>query len=196
MTSRIAPALLVVATVTLTAVAVAQVASPAKRSPNRAGQARRDIAKRPPQQVHVKGAVRGQVVDAQREHFGRVPPYSGLTVAPAHNLPRDQRRVQERLGTLLSKRDFVPQQRLQHFAWCDAPDKAITGWYGQVIQVEDVPGGVRVKIVVSPRLWVVGGNVPFTADRYIEVYEIVGGNVRFIEGQSPPDAVPGIHMIG
>jgi hypothetical protein len=117
-----------------------------------------------------------------------VPVGLGTTIAPA-------RELQNRLAKRLADVKTAPAPRLRHFAWCQPAGVVIVGWYGTIQDVTKTPGGWRVSIRISPHLRRPAGGVPFTRDRFVEIYDVTDDAVRLVRWIDPPDAIPGIPFI-
>jgi len=138
-----------------------------------------------------------QVVFArvQAERRGQVETWRGTSITPEEDVDGQELVIQEEVATLFAKADPCPDDRAQHFAWCDVPGMRLNGWYGRIRQMKSIPGGWHVEIQVSPHITTELGNVSFTRDYRIEVYETGPNGLRYVTSRRPPDAVPGITFV-
>ncbi len=77
--------------------------------------------------------------------------YRGLSVKADPNAEGEELAVQERIADQLSRLDYVPAHRVEHFRWI--PEElglTIYGWRGRIISAVPAPNGVTVTMRVAP----------------------------------------------
>lgn len=75
----------------------------------------------------------------------------GLSVEPHPEAKGDERATQERIADLLSRQDYVPAHRVEHFRWIpEQMGMTIAGWRGRIVETARAPGGVLVKVKITP----------------------------------------------
>jgi len=116
----------------------------------------------------------------------RVTTYHGLIVKPSTEAKGQALAIQERIASQMSKNDFVPTERLDHFNWyAETYSARIIGWNAEIIEVTPQAKGYRVKTKVS----FVGSNASITTnDHMIEYYDVDNAGIRHVGSEAPKDA--------
>lgn len=91
---------------------------------------------------------------------------------PDVELPAEHDVVARKVLDRLTRNDFVPEDRVAHYSWCDWPDVAVIGWSGRVFRVTKRPNGWLYEVYVSPKLVRLGSVATVTLDIYTEWYFI------------------------
>ena len=114
--------------------------------------------------------------------------YRGLSVEPQPEAEGPELERQERICGLLSKLDFVPDNRLERFRWIGVHGGVITGWEGEIQEARAVPGGLVVTMKVYPRH--TAGGLAAVDGHAVEQYLYSGGRLRFLGSVEVEDGRP------
>lgn len=117
-----------------------------------------------------------EAAEREREARWEFTRYRGLSVSPQLGAEGDDLELQTSVGRLMTTLDLVPNPRVEHFRWLAESGEEISGWRGAIEETATVPGGVRIKLKVHPRL-VGGGQV---ADNVHEFYLISADRIQFL----------------
>ncbi len=127
----------------------------------------------------------------------RFPP-EAMRPAPLtwHVYPRPgaggpERELHEEAAQLIAASHPPLEHRARHFAWVAREGGIIDGWGATVQHVEPMSGSYRVTLRVKPHVTVNGASGTIVNDYLLEEYLISHGQVHYIRGIDPPDAVPG-----
>lgn len=118
--------------------------------------------------------------------------YKGTTAVPGRDLEDDDSVLAA--CRLLSRADFVSEQRLRHFAGLD-PSCTIVGWHLTVDGIDVRAQDTLLRVRAVPLLRAPGEGKLGLSAYYRENYRLVGGELHFISGD-PVESSESIGMGG
>jgi hypothetical protein len=104
--------------------------------------------------------------------------YRGLSVEADPDAQGEELAVQERIADQLSRLDYVPAHRVEHFRWI--PEQLglpILGWRGRIVAAAPDPDGVRITVRVTPIAGI------GTADHTLEFYLYSNGRLVHVASE-------------
>lgn len=129
---------------------------------------------------------------AARRNF--VPPlpdesnlrYRGTTVRHAAGAVGDELAVQKLVAAKLSRLDFVPAPRAEHFRWMTNYPVKLIRWNGLIKGAVLTPNGVTVRVRVWPDVVPTRGKPSGHSDYFLEDYLLSDdGSLEFVGFQDP-----------
>jgi hypothetical protein len=117
-----------------------------------------------------------------------------IDVKPSHLAKGEILKVHRNIAKILNAAKLGPPPgRLAHFAWLGERPYRLLGWGGFIGEIESIPEGVAVTLVVTPSFQLDGGSAT-ASDYYSEKYAVLNGQVHFLGGVDPPDAASGVAL--
>ena len=121
-----------------------------------------------------RGEVRKRAWEASVMLQEFIPASAVLDVVPDPDAEGADREWQLAVAVLIGQQaeeaQFVPEERIEHFAWIDSDRFPIMGWKGTILDMAELPEGLHVRMKVSP----VFSGPCVTTDSTVETYKIAG----------------------
>jgi hypothetical protein len=119
-----------------------------------------------------------------------VLPYRGTDISSNPEL-EDRFPVLKQIAERLSKTDYVPPMRREHFRWLDDPGLRLVGWHGSIKTATQAPEGLLVTVRIMPRLLSPAGGLLITGDHVFETYRYRNGTLDLADFSDPGDGFKG-----
>jgi hypothetical protein len=121
------------------------------------------------------------------QRFRELSEWRGTEIRPAAEAEGAELELQEQIALAYFQRDPQPRQRLEEFAhYFSDPSLLVSGWYGAIQRVVEIPTGFRVDVRITPRLASTRHSVLVTGEFRIETWEYDGKNLVFLKTEGPP----------
>jgi hypothetical protein len=104
--------------------------------------------------------------------------YHGIAIKTSPKAKHHNLAIQKDIAALMTRLDFVPNHRVDHYKWVARYGGKITGWDGWIVDVTPVDEGVVVVIGVYPvhtSPWIVLNDI------VLEKYLISDGQLHYLE---------------
>jgi hypothetical protein len=113
--------------------------------------------------------------------------YHGIAIKTSPKAKHHNLAIQKEIAALMTRLDFVPNHRVDHYKWVARYGGKITGWDASIVDVTPVDEGVVVVIRVYP-----DHTSPFIVlnDIVLEKYLISDGQLHYLESSVPESDRP------
>jgi hypothetical protein len=113
--------------------------------------------------------------------------YHGIAIQTSPKAKGRNLAIQKDIAALMTRLDFVPNHRVDHYQWVARYGGKITGWHAWIMDVTQVDEGVVVVIRVYP-----DNTSPFIVlnDIVLEKYLISDGQLHYLESSVPESDRP------
>lgn len=116
---------------------------------------------------------------------------SKLVVVVLPGIAKEDLKLHQEIVYQLSRRDFKVKERSTYYSWLDHEWRSgkigsqIMGWSGVIENAEKTPKGWIAYVVVRPVIKSGGTVITRKNENYIEVYEMVNGDVKLSKAILP-----------
>lgn len=112
--------------------------------------------------------------------------YRGISVTCDPRAEGDVLLIQKRIAAQLTKLDFVPDARIQHFQWMEKFPVKIVEWKADIESTDLTPNGVQVRVLIRPVAFPTEGMAMVHHDFFYEDYVLdEDGELNFVGFNDP-----------
>jgi len=114
--------------------------------------------------------------------------YDGTSISPGKELLRGETPLRKEISAKLSQLDFIPNVRRVHFRWLENHPVKVTGWLGEIENLEEIPEGILVRVNVWPNVVPFDGKYLVHQDHFYETYLYSKGALNLVSWLDPGPA--------